>query len=34
MDYRPTPGFNNSNCRFCEYKENDELCPKNERILT
>lgn len=34
IDYQPTAGFNNSNCRFCEYKENDKLCPKNERILT
>jgi hypothetical protein len=30
--YPSVAGFNNSNCRFCEFKDDQHLCNKNERI--
>lgn len=33
IEYKAVAGFNNSNCKFCEYKGNEELCPKQERIV-
>lgn len=32
-DYYPNPGFNNANCRFCEFKDDVVNCPKKERII-
>lgn len=32
IPYPAIAGFNNSNCRFCEYKDSEELCNKKERI--
>lgn len=30
--YPPIAGYNNSNCRFCEFKDDEHLCSKKERI--
>lgn len=32
INYVAVAGFNNSNCRFCEFKNDDTYCPKNERL--
>lgn len=31
--YMPIAGPSATHCKFCEYRDNDELCPKKERIL-
>jgi len=30
--YMAVGGFNNNNCRFCEYRDDEENCPKKERL--
>lgn len=30
-EYKAISGKNNSNCKFCEFADNDELCPKIKR---
>ncbi len=32
-NYPATAGNKHQNCRWCEYKDREDLCPKNERIL-
>lgn len=32
IPYPAVAGFNNSNCRFCEFKDSEDLCSKKERI--
>lgn len=32
IGYPAVAGFNGSNCRFCEFKNDEGICPKTERI--
>ena len=32
IGYPAVAGFNNSNCKFCEFKDDEHLCNKKERI--
>jgi hypothetical protein len=32
--YPATPGKEGNNCRFCEFKDNEELCPSQNRVVS
>ena len=32
-NYPATAGIKKANCKWCEYKDREDLCPKSERIL-
>ena len=31
-EYKATAGINNTNCKWCPYKKNYDLCPKENRV--
>ena len=32
-NYPATAGIKKANCKWCEYRDREDLCPKSERIV-